>query len=128
MAQRNTLTDLQSRSFDEQQNAVLGKLLTSQGFFCIRLGRYGQALESAQRGVALLRQSGVEFRGDLAYGLLWSSVVDEVHGRYDEANRTVEEFLNIYRQLGNRWGIGTALVRLGQVARRQGRLTEAQTH
>ncbi len=120
------VTNLQDLTFSHHHNAVLGKLLTGQGFFCIRLGRYRQALELTQLGIILLRQSGIGFQDDLAYGLLMASIVDEVHGCLVEANLSIEEFLNIYRQTGNRWGIGTAMVRLGQVARRQRRLEEAQ--
>lgn len=120
--------DLHRRSLSRQACAVLGKLLTGQGFFCVRLGRYEPALPLAQQGISLLRQAGAAYRQDLAYGLILSSIVDEVHGRTVEANEAIEAFLALYRQMGNRWGIGTALVRLGQVARRQGDFEAAQIH
>lgn len=128
LADINVVTDLQNHALTKQQKAVLGKLLTVQGFFCVRLGRYQHALSLAQQGVGLLRQAGADFQADIAYGLLQSSIVDEVNGRYNEANQKIEEFGRVYDGLGNRWGVGTSLVRTGQVARRQGKLEKAQSY
>ena len=124
----DAVSDIQTRSMSRQEKVVLGKLLTGQGFLNIRLGRYRAALELTQQGVNLLRQVGTSYSPDLAWGLLWLSVVNEVHRQFAKAYQTIEEFLSLYRQIDDRWGIGTALVRLGQVARRQGLFTEAQKH
>jgi predicted ATPase/DNA-binding SARP family transcriptional activator len=121
-------TELESVSLSKEWKSVVGKLLAGQGFFCVRLGRYESALQLVQQGVALLRQAGSGYLQDLAYSLLLASIVDEVNGRYAEAAHAIEELLTFYQKIGDRWGMGTALVRLGQVARKQGRFVEAQDH
>src|SRR6266542_1140984 len=93
------------------------------GVIYLRLGRYADAITSAQASLALHRKLGD--RQGQADSLNHLAVVYRRLGRFAEASTCVQESLVLSRELGDRHGQDNSLASLGRVYGRVGRFVEA---
>jgi len=113
-------------SADEMR--VLVKILIWQGFFAEQRGEIDSAQDLWQRSLAILDTPALEDsdtrpeRASALDHLGWSMR----HRAHREAKGLLEQSLEIYRALGDRWGTAGALLDLGQVLAGLGERREAQ--
>jgi predicted ATPase/transcriptional regulator with XRE-family HTH domain len=94
--------------------AVLREYLRAHyGWFCMRLGQWGDAGRLIQESASQLR--GFEARAELADVLHFAGTTLWGIGKYAEARRVLEEKTSLDQQLGNRWGLEMARGQLGLV-------------
>jgi predicted ATPase len=89
------------------------------------LNRQSVAYEEMLQGLEIWRALGDP--RVTALGLNWISPTVIKLGRYEEAEAYLQESLALCRQVGDRWGMGTAYRHLGLAALAQGNLAQAQT-
>lgn len=94
--------------------AVLREYLHAHyGWFCMRLGQWGEASRLVQESSSQLRLLGA--RAELAEVLHFAGTTLWGIGKYAEARRVLEEKISLDEQLGNRWGLAMARGQLGLV-------------
>jgi predicted ATPase len=120
-----------SASFDsdedartEDQNAILGKVLTQQARFLFHLGHYDKAKELSQAGLAISRRLGDWT--NIAFSLLNLGFIFHVLGEYAEAKKSNEKSLKIFRDMGDQSGIAVCVNNLGNIARALGEYEKAR--
>ncbi len=110
---------------EAQQQQLLAQLLIRQGWFCMRLARFEQAINLLEQGLNLTRQ--VQNQLETGRALHHLGVVTGHLGQYAAAEQFLEESLAIYRQNGgNHFDLGSALGTLGTVLLKMGRFDEAK--
>ncbi|HEX5807319.1 MAG TPA: tetratricopeptide repeat protein [Anaerolineales bacterium] len=89
------------------------------------MGRYEEGYSQMQEGMAIWLRLGDPH--SIAIGLNYLAPALVKLGCHTEAEMNLEKSLELCRQSGNRWGMGTAYRYLGQVKMEQGKLDEAKT-
>jgi predicted ATPase/DNA-binding SARP family transcriptional activator/Tfp pilus assembly protein PilF len=107
-----------------QEAAVLGLLLSQQGWYSHRLGRSEEARAFLQKSLAILRRLGV--RWELAKVLNELGVVNYRSGDYVGAKQLYEESIAVCRELDDRRELAVALSNLGNVCRALGEYAQAR--
>jgi predicted ATPase len=107
----------------QAQGSALGTLLANQAWFSYRSGRTEQALALFRVALARLREG--EDQGALADALWQHTSACWFAGEYQEASRSLEEGLAIYRELGQTWGVANLTVYQGVIAYEKGAGEEA---
>lgn len=108
----------------EAAGALLAKLLAWQGWFCFRLGYYGQARKLLRRSLALFRRIGD--RAGIASSLSDLGLIAHNLGQFIEAKRLYEKSLELFRELDEPWERVRALSRLGLLLHVLGAYEEAK--
>jgi uncharacterized protein HemY len=108
---------------------VLGKVLTWQGAFTYWLGCTDTAEQLVRNGLALLRETAVAEKrnlADRAWAVLCLGVVRIHPGFDDDAVRLREQSLALYRAAEDEWGTALLLGALGVMARESGAYDRAK--
>jgi tetratricopeptide (TPR) repeat protein len=108
---------------------VLGKVLTWQGAFTYWSGRTDTAEQLVRNGLALLRETAVAEKrnlADRAWAVLCLGVVRIHSGFDDDAVRLREQSLALYRAAEDEWGTALLLGALGVMARESGAYDRAK--
>jgi predicted ATPase/class 3 adenylate cyclase len=113
---------IESGSGPTGTDAILAKLLTRQGWFAWRLGQYQQAEELAMKGLDLAIES-VSIP-DQAFSRLMLGIINYVQGDLGEAKGYLDESLDQWREIDDKWGIATTLFYSGQVTHTRGEFGE----
>jgi len=98
--------------------AALGTMLGALAWVRWQRLRYAEARELAERGLALLRQSGD--RKHLAQGLFVRAAIAATSGDYANAMIWYHESNALFTELQDAWGMATTLFSLAQFAVAQG--------
>ena len=94
--------------------AVLREYLRAHyGWFCMRLGQWGEASRLVQESASQLRPLGA--LAELANVLHFAGTTLWGIGEYAEARRVLGEKISLDEQLGDRWGLAIARGQLGLV-------------
>jgi len=96
----------------------LARAVAVQGWIYHGLGQPAQAIEPAERALALAKEAGAPREVALALNLL--GVAYTGLGDHERGAAYAEEALELYRSLGNRWGVGIISNNLGENARARG--------
>ena len=107
-----------------EQIAAFGHLLAHHGWFCLRQGRHGQAQESLQRGLALLRTLDDPIA--LADTLTALGMVTHLVGDSAAAHETFREGLALGRALADDWVLVLCLGGLAMAAHALGEYEQAE--
>lgn len=105
---------------------ALGRVLVSQAWLQLQLGRFSEAEELTRRGLALLRASGDD--EGVGWGLQTLATVAYSLGAYDDAQAHFSALLRHAETQGNRAQIAHALGRLGFVEQARGDYAAAKAH
>ncbi|HUO58315.1 MAG TPA: tetratricopeptide repeat protein [bacterium] len=106
--------------------ALYGELLSRQGRFFYRLGKYDKATESLRKSLELLRQYGTTAQVVFSINHL-CFVLSLGSGDFKETKKLLEEALGICRHEGDRPGTALSLKNLGYINWRLGHYGEART-
>lgn len=109
----------------EGSKIVLAQLLRGQGRLSAVLGLIQPGQDLLRQSVSLLRQAEGGLQPELAFSLHALAMTYWFQGLYSDAQRHFEESLAIYTEVGDRSGMGEALLTLGMVATYQGEYAEA---
>jgi predicted ATPase/transcriptional regulator with XRE-family HTH domain len=97
-----------------QSKIVLARVLARQGAFCYYLGLYGPARALLQESLTLARQ--LEAGREVAFCLnVLGDITLVQESKHAEAKQLYQESLALYRELGEREGMVSALLELGWV-------------
>jgi predicted ATPase/transcriptional regulator with XRE-family HTH domain len=116
------LNDPPSR--DPAHTLVVGQLMTFEGWFRFRQGRYLSACELLEQTVALLRPLGDKHA--LADALASQGMALNLIGEYRQARSTLEEGLALGREIRDSWASILCLGTLGMVAYGLGEYQESE--
>lgn len=107
---------------------VQGKLRARQGWFAFQLGRHRQAKELLQASLAHWQQKNgpAGTREPPVFSLNYLGAVHCHLREYQQADRYLQESVDICREAGNQFDLSIALNVLGQVAYRQEDYPEAK--
>jgi predicted ATPase/class 3 adenylate cyclase len=105
-------------SYQPGIGALLCKLYARQGWFAWRLGKYRDSQVIAERSLELAVEAASN--DDQAFSRLLVGILGYAQGELGEAKGYLEESLNQWREVGDRWGIATTLFYLGLVAHSSG--------
>ena len=108
----------------DREAAVLGLLLSQQGWYSHRLGLSEEAKAFLEKSLAILRRLGV--RWELAKVLNELGVVTYRSGDYAGAKQLYEESIAVCRELDDRRELAVALSNLGNVCRALGEYAQAR--
>jgi predicted ATPase/DNA-binding XRE family transcriptional regulator len=114
--------DLSSQ--DPERALVVGQLMTFEGWFRFRQGRYVQACDLLDQTVALLRRLGD--KSALADALACQGMALNLMGEYRQSRGVLEEGLALGRELNDSWAIILCLGTLGMVAYGLGEYQESE--
>jgi tetratricopeptide (TPR) repeat protein len=109
---------------DSERALVVGQLMTFEGWFRFRQGRYVPARALLDRTVALLRPLGDKIA--LADALACQGMALNLMGEYRQARTALDEGLALGRALGDNWAIILCLGTLGMVAYGLGEYEESE--
>jgi predicted ATPase/transcriptional regulator with XRE-family HTH domain len=109
---------------DPARAVVIGQLMTFEGWFRFRQGRYVSACDLLERTVALLRPLGD--KSALADALACQGMALNLMGEYRQARLALEEGLALGRELQDSWAIILCLGTLGMVAYGLGEYQESE--
>jgi predicted ATPase/DNA-binding XRE family transcriptional regulator len=109
---------------DAARALVIGQLMTFEGWFRFRQGRYVSACELLEQTVALLRPLGD--RHALADALACQGMTLNLIGEYRQSRSVLEEGLALGRALNDSWVIILCLGTLGMVAYGLGEYQESE--
>jgi predicted ATPase/transcriptional regulator with XRE-family HTH domain len=101
-------------SLESERALLVGQLMTFEGWFRFRQGRYVPARELLDQAVALLRPLGDRIA--LADALTSQGVALNLMGEYELSRAALEEGLALGRALRDNWSIILCLGTLGMVA------------
>jgi tetratricopeptide (TPR) repeat protein len=108
---------------EPERALLIGQLMTFEGWFRFRQGRYVPARELLDQTVTLLRPLGDPTA--LADALTSQGVALNLMGEYRQARAVLEEGLALGRALGDKWSIILCLGTLGMVAYGLGEYAES---
>src|SRR5262249_19282728 len=111
-------------ALDAERALVVGQLMTFEGWFRFRQGRYMPARELLDQAVELIRPLGN--KGALADALACQGMALNLMGEYAQARGVLEEGLAIGRELDDNWAIILCLGTLGMVAYGLGEYQESE--
>jgi len=109
---------------DPERALLVGQLMTFEGWFRFRQGRYVPARELLDQTVALVRPLGDQTA--LADALTCQGVALNLMGEYRQARAGLQEGLALGRALGDNWSIILCLGTLGMVAYGLGEYAESE--
>lgn len=89
--------------------ALVGKLLTRQAHFNYRLGQTQVAREAWDKSLAMFQRAGPGHELEAALAMNKLGLVLGSMGEFEAGKRWTQESVAIYRQFGDRSGLGTAL-------------------
>jgi tetratricopeptide (TPR) repeat protein len=115
-------SDLAGR--DPERALVVGQLMTFEGWFRFRQGRYVPACDLLEQAVALLRPLGDNTA--LADALACQGMALNLMGEYRQSRSALEEGLALGRELNDSWAIILCLGTLGMVAYGLGEYQESE--
>ena len=115
-------SDLPGR--DSERALVVGQLMTFEGWFRFRQGRYVPACDLLEQTVALLRPLGDNTA--LADALACQGMAVNLMGEYRQSRSALEEGLALGRELNDSWAIILCLGTLGMVAYGLGEYQESE--
>jgi tetratricopeptide (TPR) repeat protein len=115
-------SDLTSR--DSERVLIVGQLMTFEGWFRFRQGRYVPACDLLEQTVALLRPLGD--KSALADALACQGMALNLMGEYRQSRSALEEGLALGRELNDSWAIILCLGTLGMVAYGLGEYQESE--
>jgi predicted ATPase len=105
---------------------LLGRALTYLGWFQIRLGRLGQAEDTFQDSLALLRPPGGAAQRDTAFCLFLFGFCRTGQGMPSQASILFQESVELFEASGDLWGQGTTLNTFAQLFHNLGQYDEAE--
>jgi tetratricopeptide (TPR) repeat protein len=112
----------------EEQTSLRGFLLVGQGMLRAHRGdlKGGQAL--LEQGLSLFRQSNDHKRylPQKAFALMWLGWTLFLQAKNSEAEQITQESLNLFSEIGDRWGVAKSLFVLGNSLTGRGQLNEAE--
>ena len=123
MGETDTAKTGDAPGVDEMREITRARVMSYQGFFCLRQGQHPQAKELLLNSLNLLRplsESYSEARDAMGYTLAFLGMVTAALGDYVNGNRYLHEGLEIKRANNDRWGIAFCLRQLGLLAYYQG--------
>jgi predicted ATPase/DNA-binding XRE family transcriptional regulator len=109
---------------DPERARVVGQLMSFEGWFRFRQGRYMPACELLEQAVALLRPLGDQ--SALADALACQGMALNLMGEYRQSRSALEEGLALGRALNDSWVIILCLGTLGMVAYGLGEYHESE--
>jgi predicted ATPase/DNA-binding XRE family transcriptional regulator len=109
---------------EPERALVVGQLMTFEGWFRFRQGRYVPACELLEQTVALLRRLGDNTA--LADALACQGMALNLTGEYRQSRSALEEGLALGRELNDSWAIILCLGTLGMVAYGLGEYQESE--
>jgi predicted ATPase len=116
---------------DEMREIMRARVLTMQGFVCLRQGQHPQSREVLQESLATLRPlaecGSTDARSALPYTLAFLGMVTAAMGEYADGSRFLNEALEIMRENRDRWGIAVSLRQLGILNHYRGAYEDAYT-
>ncbi|HEX2990066.1 MAG TPA: tetratricopeptide repeat protein [Anaerolineales bacterium] len=116
---------------DEMREITRARVMTMQGFVCLRQGQHPQSREVLQESLMILRPlaecGSTEARNALPYTLAFLGMVTAAMGEYADGSRFLNEALEIMRENRDRWGIAVSLRQLGILNHYQGAYEAAYT-
>jgi predicted ATPase/DNA-binding CsgD family transcriptional regulator len=111
------LTLFQSALNLDDDRALHGRLMHRYAFFCHRMGRQREWDEWSDRSLSVAREMGEP--GDLALVLRTRSLVlAALYRDFEQAYRLADESLELWRALGDTWGVAWGLQVKGVIALR----------
>jgi predicted ATPase/DNA-binding SARP family transcriptional activator len=116
--------DALGEPFAATQDALLAKLLTRQGWMCLKLSRFEEGKELLQTSLATLRR--LDEPAETALAVSHLGFVHILLGDFDKAAELCEESITIYSAIGDPIGMARGLNNIGIVAIIQRRYTEAR--
>lgn len=113
---------------DVASDGLRGFLLACQGTLRALRGELQEGRVVIEQGLSALRGSGAGEQGvsHEAFALMWLGWALFLQGENEAAERRVQESLDRYGELGDRWGIARNLFILGNSLTARGRLTESE--
>jgi len=117
---RERLLSVLSRANTSAPSVGLVKALCGAGFLALLQGDYTSAASFAVQSIKIARKLDDKFL--TAYTLLHYGVIipSDPASTPESSISTVEEGLKLFREVGNKWGVATALNYLGELLRSQG--------
>lgn len=116
-------------SAEETRLITLARVMSYQGFFCLRQGLHPQSKALLERSVAILRpmaeNGSLVARDALSNTLAFLGMLTVSLGDYPSGNRFLNEGLEIKRANQDGWGIAFCLRQLGVLGFYQGAYDEA---
>jgi tetratricopeptide (TPR) repeat protein len=109
---------------DAKRALVVGQLMTFEGWFRFRQGRYLPACDLLEQAIALLRPLGDQ--SALADALASQGMALNLMGEYQQSRRALEEGLALGRDLNDSWAVILCLGTLGMVAYGLGEYQESE--
>jgi len=109
---------------EPERARVVAQLMTFEGWFRFRQGRYRPACDLLEQAVALLRPLGDQ--SALADALACQGMALNLMGEYRQSRRTLEEGLALGRALNDSWVTILCLGTLGMVAYGLGEYQESE--
>ncbi len=106
----------QTDATNQRAQIELARSLYKQGIINSRLGQAEAALALGERALAISTQAGARREAALSLDLL-ASVNDYTLGKHEQAAQYYGQALELFRELGNRIGMGAMLNALGENAR-----------
>jgi tetratricopeptide (TPR) repeat protein len=109
---------------EPERARVAGQLMSFEGWFRFRQGRYVPACELLEQAVALLRPLGD--KSALADALACQGMALNLRGKYQQSRSALEEGLALGRELNDSWVTILCLGTLGMVAYGLGEYQESE--
>jgi class 3 adenylate cyclase/tetratricopeptide (TPR) repeat protein len=108
--------DVLARAAGEDAVRELAAVYYQKAVTYYRLGDFEAALRLAEQGLVLAQENGLQ--PEIARKLNLLGNVYSVLGHREKVYRYYRQALDLYRELGDRWGVATVISNLGEVARR----------
>lgn len=122
---KTTFEQAVERLRDEDETVVQAQLLRGLGWFQSRLGRK-QGIALIKQSLSLLRQVEPGLREGIALTAMVLGWATHIWTELEEAEQYLKESLAIYTEVGDLWGIGSALIDLGHLPYYKGEYTAAE--
>jgi predicted ATPase/DNA-binding CsgD family transcriptional regulator len=103
----------------DDDHALHGRLMFRYACFCGQLGQLRGCDEYSDKSLAIARETGDP--GELAHALrLRAAVLADLHRDFEQAYRLADESLELWRMLGDTWGVALGLQCKGYIAEAEG--------
>lgn len=107
---------------------ILGYLISGQGWLSARRGKVERGRALMEKGLETIRKSRSPDRRKEAMVVSWLGYVIMLQGEFIEAQRVMEEGLELCTQISDRWGMASNLRLMGTAAQFGGRFDEADRY